>query len=133
MLLVETPIIKSMASKIYSPNSRLTKFRQACNLNTNFYARNVRWNGTPSVGIKPFFDTDDLGYMYYDTDSNTSAGFVFATCYDYSPQVQNFKQVCFSSCLRLFRICAWTFYRVDATGLLHGNNTGRTKEEVSGK
>ena len=133
-----------MASKIYSPNSRLTKLRRACNLNTNFYARSSKWNGTPFVGIKPFFDADDLGYMYYDTDSNTSAGFVFVTRYDYSPQVQNFKQVCFSSCLRLFRIRAktvhpslqlitWTYYRVDATGLLHGNNTGRTEEEVSRK
>lgn len=110
-----------MASKIYSPNSRLTKFRQACNLNTSFYARSSRqWNGTPFVGIKPFFDADDLGYIYYDTDSNTSSGFVFATLYDYSPQVQNFKQVCFSSCLRLFRIGAYTYYKVDATDLLHG-------------
>ena len=119
-----------MASKIYSPNSRLTKFRQTCNVSTHFYARSGKWNDTPFVGIKPCFDGDDLGYMYYDTDSNTSAGFIFATRYDYSPQVQNFKQVCFSSCIRLFRIhsktvhpslklTTWTYYRVDATKLLH--------------
>ena len=125
-----------MASKIYSPNSRLTKLRQLLNAKTTFYARSGKWDGASCVGIKPFFDADDLGYMYYDTDSNTSAGFIFATRYDYSPQVQNFKQVCFSSHIRLFRIktqYTWTYYRVDATGLLHGNNTGRTEEEVSGK
>ena len=120
-----------MANKIYSPNSRLTKFRRACNLSTNFYARSDKWsNNIPLVGIKPSFDDEDLGYVYYDTDSNTSAGFIFATRCDYSSQVQNFKQVCFSSCVRLFRIHAktthpslkpitWTFYRVDATKLLH--------------
>lgn len=117
---------------IYSPNSRLTKFRQACNLNTAFYARGIRWDEYSYLRIESW-DNEGVGYIYYDTDSNTSAGFIFATRHDYSTQVQNFKQVCFSSCIRLFCIGVWTYYRVDAAGLLHGNNTGRTEEEVSGK
>lgn len=119
---------------IYSPNSRLTKIRRACNLNTNFYAKSGRWNNHPIVCITLAHELNaDIGYIYYDTDLNTSSGFVFVTQYDYLPRVQNFKQVCFSSCLRLFHIGAWTFYRVDAAGLLHGNNTRRTEKEVSGK
>lgn len=107
---------------IYSPNSRLTKFRQACNLNTAFYASGNRWNGSPYLCIESSWGSADVGQIYYDTDSNTSAGFIFATRDDYSPRVQNFKQVCFSSHIRLFHIGVWTYYRVDATGLLHGNN-----------
>lgn len=123
-----------MANRIYSPNARLTKFRQACTNNTNFYARSVRWGGYPFLIVKTAIGADiDIGYIYYDTDSNTSSGFVFATQYDYLSRVQNFKQICFSSCIRIFHIGAWTYYRVDATGLLHGNNTGRTEEKVSGK
>lgn len=117
---------------IYSPNSRLTKFRQACNRNMLFYARSGKWGGTSFVVVKTAIEAD-VGQIYYDTDSNTSSGFIFATQYDYSPRVQRFKQVCLSSCIRLFRIGAYTYYRVDATGLLYGNNTGRTEEEVSGK
>lgn len=120
---------------IYSPNSRLTKFRH--HLPTEFYARGGKWNSNPYLCVKSAIGADvDIGYLYYDNDLNTSAGFIFATQYDFSSQVQNFKQVCFSSYTRLFRIktqYTWTYYRVDATGLLHGNNTGRTEEEVSGK
>lgn len=115
---------------IYSPNFRLTKFRQACNLNTAFYASSNRWNGSTYICIESSWGSADVGQIYYDTDSNTSAGFIFATQDDYSPRVQNFKQVCFSSHIRLFHIGAWTYYRVDATGLLHGNNTRRIEEEV---
>lgn len=119
---------------IYSPNSRLTKFRRACNQNTKFHAGGNKWGGHSFLCIESYSaPTSIVGYMCYDTDSNTSAGFVFATQQDYLEEVQNFKQVCFSSCIRLFRIGTWTYYRVDATGLLHGNNTGRTEEEVSGK
>lgn len=117
---------------IYSPNSRLTKFRRACNQNTKFHARGNKWGGCSFLCIESS-PNSDVGQMYYDTDSNTSAGFIFVTQYDYSSRVQNFKQICFSSCLRLFHIGVWTYYRVDATGLLHGNNTGRIEEEVSGK
>lgn len=108
---------------IYSPNSRLTKFRQACNfLNAKFHAKSGRrWNNHPIVYVTTSLeDSVGIGYIYYDTDLNTSAGFIFATRYDYLPRVQNFKQVCFSSCLRLFRIGVYTYYRVDATDLLHG-------------
>ena len=135
MLLVVTPIIKSMANEfIYSPNSRITKFRQACNLNTQFYASSNRWGGCPYLTVKTAIEADvDVGYIYYDTDSNTSSGFVFATRYDYSPRVQNFKRVCFSSCVRLFRIRTWTYYKVDATGLLHADNAGRIAKEIQGK
>ena len=120
---------------IYSPNSRLTKFRQACNLNTAFYARSGKWNGGSFVDVRTSFKRDfiDIGYIYYDTDSNISSGFIFVTRAPHLLPVQNFKQVCFSSYLRLFRIGAYTYYRVDATDLLHGNNTGRTEEEVSRK
>lgn len=104
---------------IYSPNSRLTKFRQACNRNMPFYARSGKWGGTSFVVVKTAIEAD-VGHIYYDTDSNTSSGFIFATQYDYSPRVQRFKQVCFSSHTRLFHIGAWTYYRVDATDLLHG-------------
>lgn len=117
---------------IYSPNSRLTKFRQACNQNTKFHARGNKWGGYSFLCIESSLNSD-VGQMYYDTDSNTSAGFIFVTKYDYYAQVQDFKQTCFSSCIRLFRIRSWTYYRIDATGLLHGNNTGRTEEEVSRK
>ena len=113
---------------IYSPNSRLTKFRRACNQNTKFHARGNKWGGCSFLCIESSLNSD-VGQMYYDTDSNTSAGFIFVTKYDYYAQVQDFKQTCFSSCIRLFRIRTWTYYRVDATGLLHGNNTGRTEEE----
>lgn len=117
---------------IYSPNSRLTKFRRACNLTKQFYARSGKWGGYPFLIVKTAIEAD-VGRIYYDTDSNTSSGFVFVTQYDYSSRVQNFKQVCFSSCIRILHIGTWTYYRVDATGLLHGNNTGRIEEEVSGK
>lgn len=123
MLLVGTPIIKSMANEfIYSPNSRLTKFRQACNLNTKFYARGGKWSGDSFVVVRTSFTREfiDIGYIYYDTDSDTSSGFIFVTRAAHSIPVQNFKQVCFSSCLRLFRIGAYTYYKVDATDLLHG-------------
>lgn len=121
---------------IYSPNARLTKLRE--HLNTKFYARgDKKRNGSPYLRVKSDIGADiDIGYLYYDTDSNTSVGFIFVTQYDFSLRVQNFKQVCFSSCTRLFcikRQYAWTYYRVDATRLLHDNNTGRTEEEVSRK
>lgn len=104
---------------IYSPNSRLTKFRRACNQNTKFHARGNKWGGCSFLCIESSLNSD-AGQMYYDTDSNTSAGFIFVTKCDYYAQVQNFKQTCFSSCIRLFRIGTWTYYRVDATDLLHG-------------
>lgn len=118
---------------IYSPNSRLTKFRQACNLlNAKFHAKSGRWNNHPIVHVTTSLeDSVGIGYIYYDTDLNTSAGFIFATRDDYSPRVQNFKQVCFSSHIRLFHIGVWTYYRVDATGLLHGNN--KVIEHVCGR
>lgn len=121
MLLVVTPIIKSMANKIYSPNSRLSKFRQACNRNTQSHVTSSTWNGYPYAIAKTSCKSGiDIGYIYYDTDFNTSSGFIFVSRSNYSLPTQNFKQVCFSSCLRLFRIGAYTYYRVDATDLLHG-------------
>ena len=132
MLLVVTPIIKSMASsRIYSPNSRLTKFRHACNLNTEFYANRTLL--CDSLLIRTSADVStakDVGYIYYDTDSNTSSGFIFVTRFDYCNQVQELKSY-FSKCIRLFRIKTkhdWTYYRVDATRILHADNTGRAKE-----
>lgn len=107
---------------IYSPNSRLTKFRQACNLNTAFNASSGKWGGSSIVAVRTSFKREfiDIGYIYYDTDSNTSSGFIFVTRAPHWLPVQNFKQVCFSSWLRLFRIGAYTYYKVDATDLLHG-------------
>lgn len=106
---------------IYSPNSRLTKFRQACNLNTQFYVKGNKLRGYPFLTVTTAIEVGvDVGYLYYDTDLNTSSGFIFVTRDDYSTRVQNFKQVCFSSHIRLFHIGAWTYYRVDATDLLHG-------------
>lgn len=116
---------------IYSPNSRLTKFRHACNLNTEFYA--IRPYASGYILIRTSADVStakDVGYIYYDTDSNTSSGFIFVTRFDYCNQVQEFKSY-FSKCIRLFRIKTkhdWTYYRVDATRILHADNTGRAKE-----
>lgn len=114
---------------IYSPNSRLTKFRQACNLNTEFCARKSLYGGLFIRNADEF----NIGYIYYDTDSNTSFGFIFATRFDYYNQVQEFKSY-FSKCIRLFRIRAktvhyslnpttWTYYRVDATEIFHANKS----------
>lgn len=118
---------------IYSPNARLTKFRHACNLSTEFYAKKALLRNCLCLFIKTSDDistTADVGYIYYDTDSTTSSGFIFVTHFDYYNQVQEFKSY-FSKCIRLFRIHDWTYYRVDATRILHDNNTGRTEEEVS--
>lgn len=122
-----------MVSKdyIYSPNSRLTKFRHACNLNTEFYATRHLYSSCILIQTSADVSTaKDVGYIYYDTDSNTSSGFIFVTRFDYYNQVQEFKSY-FSKCIRLFRMKTqydWTYYRVDATGILHANNTRRTKE-----
>ena len=117
---------------IYSPNSRLTKFRHACNLNTEFYATRHLYS---CILIRTSADVStakDVGYIYYDTDSNTSSGFIFVTPFDYSKQVQKFKSY-FSACTRIFSAKTqfnWTYYRVDATRILHADNTRRTEEEV---
>ena len=118
------------SNRIYSPNSRVTKFRHACNLNTEFYATRHLYS---CIFIRTSADVStakDVGYIYYDTDSNTSSGFIFVTRFDYYNQVQEFKSY-FSKCIRLFRIKTkhdWTYYRIDATGILHADNTGRTEE-----
>lgn len=110
---------------IYSPNSRLTKFRHACNLNTEFYATKSLCNGLIIRTSADISTAVDVGYIYYDTDSNTSSGFIFATRFDYYNQVQEFKSY-FSKCIRLFRIKThynWTYYRVDATRILHADKS----------
>ena len=116
MLLVVTPIIKSMPSKIYSPSSRLAKLRHYINAQTPYTAASI----DPNVTLLRItdFGKRNLGYIHYDTNMNTATSFIFeAREFDNKVvRVQKFKAL-FPTCIKLFRIGYYTYYRIDA---VHG-------------
>ena len=117
MLLVGTPIIKSMASDfIYSPNSRLTKLRQNINRNTGYRAESWQ-RGKIQISSNAL-----IGYMFYDTDLNTSTGFVLAIPRMEPIHAQEFKTL-FPTCIRLFCTNGFRYYRIDATRIFHANKS----------
>lgn len=126
MLLVVTPIIKSMASDfIYSPNSRLTKLKRAIMKNTSYLA--VGHRGYVTVILPTGIDNLYIGRMYYDNATNSATGFVLAVSEKEFRYEQELKSL-FPTCIRLFCTNGFRYYRVDAVRIFHGNNTGRTKE-----
>ena len=115
MLLVETPIIKSMASRVYSSSSRLAKLSHYINTQTP-YTASVWFSGT-FLRVTDF-DKCNLGYIQYDTDMNTATSFIFVARGLNDNQVvrvQKFKAL-FPTCIKLFRM-TYTYYRIDA---VHG-------------
>lgn len=107
-----------MASKIYSSTPRLTKLRQYINAQTSYTAYKC-WSTTHNIYLR-INDSDErnLGYIYYDTDTNTATSFIFeAREFDEMVvRVQKFKAL-FPTCIKLFRIGRYTYYRIDA---VHG-------------
>lgn len=114
MLLVVTPIIKSMASnRVYSPKSRLATLRRYINAQTPYTATSVFYRTTPLR----ITDSDkcNLGYIHYDTDMNTATSFIFEAreFEGRVVRVQKFTAL-FPTCIKLFRIGYYTYYRIDA-------------------
>lgn len=116
MLLVETPIIKSMASRVYSSSSRLAKLRHYINTQTPYTANSICLNSA-FLRITDF-NKNNLGYIHYDTDMNTATSFIFIAREfddDKVVRIQKFKAL-FPTCIKLFRM-TYTYYRIDA---VHG-------------
>lgn len=114
MLLVVTPIIKSMASnRVYSPKSRLATLKRYINAQTPFTATTVYLY----VTVLRITDSDkcNLGYIHYDTDMNTATSFILEAREfdDRVVGVQKFTAL-FPTCIKLFRIGYYTYYRIDA-------------------
>lgn len=117
VLLVVTPIIKSMASnRVYSPKSRLATLKRYINAQTPYTATSA----FSYVTVLRITDSDkcNLGYILYDTDMNTATSFIFEAREfdDKVVEIQKFKAL-FPTCIRLFRIGRYTYYRIDA---VHG-------------
>lgn len=105
-----------MASRVYSSSSRLAKLRHYINTQTP-YTASVWFNGT-LLRITDF-DKNILGYIYYDTDMNTATSFIFVArglSNNQIVRIQKFKAL-FPTCIKLFRIGYFTYYRIDA---VHG-------------
>lgn len=106
-----------MASRVYSSSSRLAKLRHYINTQTPYTAASVYPN-SPFLRVIDF-DKCNLGYIHYDTDMNTATSFIFVARRFNDSQVvriQKFKAL-FPTCIKLFRIGYFTYYRIDA---VHG-------------
>lgn len=106
-----------MASRVYSSSSRLAKLRHYINTQTP-YTASVWFSGT-FLRVTDF-DKNNLGYIRYDTDMNTATSFIFVAREfdddDKVVRIQKFKAL-FPTCIKLFRIGYFTYYRIDA---VHG-------------
>lgn len=105
-----------MVSRVYSSRSRLAKLRHYINTQTPYTAASICLNVT-LLRITDF-DKRNLGYIHYDTDMNTATSFIFEAREfdDKVVRVQKFKAL-FPTCIKLFRIGYYTYYRIDA---VHG-------------
>lgn len=106
-----------MVSRVYSSSSRLARLRHFINTQTS-YTASVWFSGT----LLRVTDSDKyiLGYIRYDTDMNTATSFIFVVREfdndDKVVRIQKFKAL-FPTCIKLFRIGYFTYYRIDA---VHG-------------
>lgn len=100
------------SNRVYSPKSRLATLRRYINAQTLFTATTVCSYDTV-LRITDFKYT--LGYIHYDTDMNTATSFIFeAREFDNKVVgVQKFIAL-FPTCIKLFRIGYYTYYRIDA-------------------